>query len=81
MYLDLTGQRVPAWNPVPGRKWLAENSDLVSSLTYRKNGELSVGKWLRSFRGVSEQAWFAADDLRPAGTMVWRSLARVARRS
>ena len=74
MYLDLTGQAVPAWKPVRGRKWLAENSDLVSASIYWRNGELRVRDWLRSFSGVRETAWLATDDPRPVLAMVWRSL-------
>ena len=74
MYLDLTGQALPAWEPVEGRKWVAENSDVISSLAYWRNGELGFGAWLRSLRGVDETAWFTRDDLRPAFTMLRRSL-------
>jgi D-aspartate ligase len=77
MYLDLTGQAVPAWEPVEGRKWVAENSDVISSIVYWRNGELSVGGWLRSLRGVDETAWFTRDDLRPAFTMLRRSLGSI----
>jgi D-aspartate ligase len=77
MYLDLTGQAVPAWEPVEGRKWVAENSDVISSIVYWRNGELSLGGWLRSLRGVDETAWFTRDDLRPAFTMLRRSLGSI----
>ena len=80
LYLDLTGQRVPAGEPRPGRKWLVENLDLASSLTYRRNHELTVTEWLRSFRGVEEAAWFARDDPAPFAAMLWNTLARAARR-
>jgi D-aspartate ligase len=74
MYLDLTGQQIPAWRAVAKRKWVAESSDLVSSTVYWRNGELRARDWVRSFRGVRETAWFARDDLRPALRMVWRLL-------
>jgi D-aspartate ligase len=77
MYLDLTGQEMPAWEPVEGRKWVAENSDVISSIVYWRNGELSLGGWLRSLRGVDETAWFTRDDLRPAFTMLRRSLGSI----
>jgi predicted ATP-grasp superfamily ATP-dependent carboligase len=39
--------------------------DLASSVVYRWRGDLTVRSWLRSFKGVSEEAWFAADDPLP----------------
>jgi D-aspartate ligase len=65
LYLDLTGQPVPASEPHDGRKWLVEDLDLVSSIRYWRDGSLSLTRWLRSFRGVEETAWFARDDPRP----------------
>jgi predicted ATP-grasp superfamily ATP-dependent carboligase len=76
LYLDLTGQPVAVGNPREGRKWLVENYDVVSSLRYFRDGRLSAGEWLRSFRGVEEASWFAWDDLAPLPAMVWRSVAR-----
>lgn len=77
MYLDLTGQALPGGQMVEGRKWIAENSDVISSIVYWRNGELGFGGWLRSLRGVHETAWFARDDLRPAFTMLRRSLGSI----
>jgi D-aspartate ligase len=65
LYLDLTGQTVPAATQRNGRKWLVEPWDTKSSLRYGKDGRLSGPEWLRSFRGVEEAAWFASDDPRP----------------
>jgi predicted ATP-grasp superfamily ATP-dependent carboligase len=73
-YLDLTGQAVPASRFREGRKWLVEDRDLVSSLRYYRDGVLSPGEWLRSFRGVEETAYFAADDPAPFFRMVWNHL-------
>jgi predicted ATP-grasp superfamily ATP-dependent carboligase len=69
LYLDLTGQPVPEGRAVQGRKWLVENYDLVASLKYHRDGQLRVRDWTSSFRGVSEAAWFAADDRRPFASM------------
>ena len=65
MYLDLTGQEVPATSHPTGRRWIVEPLDLASSVTYLRRGDLTLGAWARSLRDVREAAWFAADDLRP----------------
>ena len=66
MYLHLTGQPVDAGEPPAGRKWMVEDLDLASSLYYWREGTLSLGGWLTSFKGLQESAFFASDDLRPA---------------
>ena len=65
LYLDLTGQSVPAAAARDGRKWLVEPNDLRASLLYWREGSLTPGQWLGSLRGVEEAAWFARDDLAP----------------
>src|SRR5919201_1230265 len=74
MYLDMTGQPVPATTQREGRKWLVENYDLASCAKYRRDGRLPIRAWLRSFEDVEEAAWLAVDDPAPFGMMVWRSL-------
>src|SRR6266576_1708707 len=64
-YLDLTVQRVEAEAAQEGRKWLVENQDLMVLPRYLKDGELTVGDWLRSLRGVRETAWFDWLDVAP----------------
>jgi D-aspartate ligase len=64
-YLDLTGQDIPPARIRPGRKWFVEDRDLLSSITYYRDGRLSIGEWIRSFRGVEEAAFFSGDDLKP----------------
>lgn len=64
-YLDLTGQDVHESKIVEGRKWLVEDRDLASSIKYYRDKKLKIREWIRSFRGVQEVAWFAADDLLP----------------
>ena len=66
MYLHLTGQPVDAGEPPAGRKWMVEDLDFASSLYYWREGTLSLGDWLTSFKGLQESAFFANDDLRPA---------------
>jgi D-aspartate ligase len=61
-YLDLTGQKVPSSIVFEGRKWIVEDKDLISSLRYIHDKNLTVRNWMASFRGVQESAWFALDD-------------------
>ena len=79
-YLDLTGQPVPGGDPVPGRKFLVENYDPISSVSYWRSGELGLRSWAGSLRGIGEAAWFTPDDLRPFGLMClrmgWRAASR-----
>jgi hypothetical protein len=70
LYLDLTGQEQPAIVPREGRRWLIEDFDLISSLHYRQEGTLSLGAWVRSFKGVEEAAWFDWRDWRPFTKML-----------
>jgi D-aspartate ligase len=65
MYLDLTGQHVPNASTPEGRRWIVEPLDLTSSAVYRRRGDITVPRWVRSLRGVREAAWFAADDPLP----------------
>ena len=65
LYLDLTGQPVPAAEAANGRKWLVEDFDLFSALRCWREGGLSIGDWIRSLAGVDEAACFALDDPLP----------------
>lgn len=74
LYLDLTGQVVRA-NAVPdGRKWVVEPYDLVSALQLMREGSLRLHRWLRSFRGLREAAWFTRDDPLPFVAMGLRMM-------
>ena len=79
-YLDLTGQPVPSGQPVPGRRFVAENYDPLAAAGYWRSGDLGLKAWAGSLRGADETAWFAADDLRPFGLMClrmgWRAVSR-----
>jgi D-aspartate ligase len=70
LYLDLTGQPVIAGEMVEGRKWIVENFDVISSVTYMRDGRLGFAEWLRSFRDVAEGSWLATDDLAPFAGML-----------
>jgi D-aspartate ligase len=76
MYLDLTGQPVPLAAGREGRKWVAEDSALMSFRYYKRDRKLTFMKWVCSFRGVEEAAWFAWDDLVPFGLMFVNLLRR-----
>ncbi len=66
MYLDLTGQPVPAEETVEGRRWVVEPFDLRSYTIEHRAGGISTRDWLRSLRGVDEWAWWDPSDPLPA---------------
>jgi predicted ATP-grasp superfamily ATP-dependent carboligase len=88
LYMDVTGQALPESKPCEGRKWVAEGPDIHAFSIYRREGLLTFGQWLTSFRGVQECAWFAVDDLKPFWPVIrdvfangirslWRGLKRI----
>jgi predicted ATP-grasp superfamily ATP-dependent carboligase len=79
-YLDLTGQDIPAGEPVAGRGFVVENYDPVAAFRYWRGGELGVTAWLDSLRGRPETAWYAKDDPWPFALMCLRTAWRVAGR-
>jgi predicted ATP-grasp superfamily ATP-dependent carboligase len=78
MYLDLTGQELHPGLPREGRKWIAENCDVLSGLEYRRAGKLTLQGWLRSLPGTQEAAWFSTDDPLPFAVMCATFFPRVA---
>ena len=74
LYLDLTGQPVPATSTLEGRKWIVEDCDLISCYNYFRDGKLSFRQWLQSHKGIQEAGVFAADDPLPALWMGFRDL-------
>jgi len=62
LYLDLTGQKANPVVPREGRRWVIEDYDLESSLDYYREGALGLWKWLKSFKGLEEAAWFDPKD-------------------
>ena len=64
-YLDMTGQAVGASPAREGRKWIVEDRDLASSFRYFRDGKLRPLEWLKSFCGIGESAYLAADDPLP----------------
>ncbi|WP_438387310.1 carboxylate--amine ligase [Actinopolyspora saharensis] len=79
-YLDLTGQPVPAMDPVRERRFVVENYDPLAAFGGWRSGRFTLGEWAASVRGTEETAWFARDDLAPFGLMClrtgWRALTR-----
>lgn len=70
LYLDLSGQPVAASAARPGRKWIVEDHDVVSSIRYFREGSLTLGQWLASLRGIDEAAFLARDDFLPVVVML-----------
>jgi predicted ATP-grasp superfamily ATP-dependent carboligase len=64
LYLDLTGQPVPADVMIEGRRWLDEH-DFASSRAYRRDGKLTMCQWAASLRRVQESIYVARDDVAP----------------
>lgn len=77
LYQDLTGGQVIRGVPREGRKWMIEDSDLVSSLHYYREGTLGLREWVRSFKGVEEGAWFSWTDPLPFARVMGRLLRKI----
>jgi predicted ATP-grasp superfamily ATP-dependent carboligase len=77
LYLDLTGQPVPASSPRYGRKWIVEDDDLLSGIRYYRDGKLKVADWLKSFHGVEETSFLSLTDPLPAAGMAISDLRRL----
>jgi predicted ATP-grasp superfamily ATP-dependent carboligase len=65
LYMDLTGQPVPASPAREGRKWMVEDLDAVSAYRYHREGSLSAREWFASLSGVEEAAYFSWRDPLP----------------
>ena len=77
MYLDLTGQNIPASTMQAGRKWMVEDLDIAASLRYAHDKSLSFIDWLRSLRGIDELSFLAWDDPTPAALMLRADLREI----
>jgi hypothetical protein len=75
--MDLTRQHIPSSYVCEGRKWIVEDKDLVSSIRYIHDRNLTFRQWLTSFRGIQESAWFAFDDPLPLFLMGKQFLNRI----
>jgi predicted ATP-grasp superfamily ATP-dependent carboligase len=66
-YADALGKKLEANNThEDNSKWVFLLQDITLSLKKLKKGELSMGNWIRSYRGKKEYAIFAWDDPLPA---------------
>lgn len=67
MYCELTGQPLPENRQqlYRGYKWIYFRRDVQSALHYYRGGELSLGDWVRSLRGIKAEALFAWRDPLP----------------
>ena len=74
LYLDLTGQQVEMAPMKEGRKWLVEDCDLLSSIRYWRDGQLTLSSWLHQNGGIEELGIFATDDPLPAFWMGLRNV-------
>jgi D-aspartate ligase len=65
MYLDLTGQPVPAIEPWEERHWIKEDADLIAFKHYRKLDGLKTATWISSVLRADEGATFSVRDPLP----------------
>jgi D-aspartate ligase len=94
LYDDLTGGSVQPDYAREGRKWVAEDIDLVSSVCYLRERSITLKQWWTSSAGIDECGYLAADDLVPILAMClsraaelciriykrfWRTLAAILR--
>ena len=56
---------MPPARVTEGRKWIAEDVDLFSSVRYWRDGKFTLRGWVNSLRGVREMTFLAADDPLP----------------
>ena len=81
IYLDTTGQDIPPAQVCPGRKWIVESNDLVSSVNYLRERQLTLHGWLSSLHGVQEGVWLCLDDLAPLATLPFLWLRKYLRKA
>jgi hypothetical protein len=79
MYLDLTGQPLGDLTPREGRRWVIEDMDLISFFDYRAEGSLTLSRWIASFRGLEEAAWWSLRDPWPFLDMAARTTGQAVR--
>ncbi|MBT8077993.1 MAG: carboxylate--amine ligase [Gammaproteobacteria bacterium] len=79
MYCDATGRPMPEGleQTYAGVKWIDLRHDVQSAVFYIRNGELTVGNWLRSLRGRKAYAVFSWRDPLPFLADLWNA-ARIA---
>ena len=65
LYLSLTNQSISPSTSHEGCKWMVGNLDMASCLVYRRDGNLTLKKFLASSKGLEETTWIASDDMKP----------------
>jgi D-aspartate ligase len=65
LWRHLHGKKVEAVKGRPGIRWVRLATDLPTAFSEVARGRLSVGDWVRAFRGPLEGAVFAPDDPLP----------------
>lgn len=65
-YRDALGEEMPATEQVDGVRWSYLARDLQTSARYLGGGRLALRAWLRSYRGLREEAVLCTDDPGPA---------------
>ncbi len=80
MYCDVVGLPLPEHREQKyvGAKWIYFRHDLQSALHYWRRGELTLGEWLRSWRGVRSDAVFAWRDQAPFWNDWWQTASGLA---
>jgi D-aspartate ligase len=80
-YLDATGQPVPPQTQSRETvKWVYLGRDLAVAFFQWRDGRLTLGEWLASYRGVKTSALWDAADPGPALYLPWAYLTRRLRR-
>ena len=79
-YRDAVDGQVPEMRQRDGVRWTYLARDLQTSLRYLRTGRLSLRGWLRSYRGLEEEAVLAADDPGPALAYPLYALSRISPR-
>jgi hypothetical protein len=79
MYLNMTGQAVPAAENFDGRTWAVEPFNGLGDAENHTASSLTWREWATSLRRASETGWFAADDPLPFVSVLARSTSESAR--
>ena len=79
MYLDALERALPAAQAPrrSGTKWIHWRRDLQSSFTKLRQGDLTLGQWLKSIRGPRAAAIFSWSDPVPFFADFWRLIVKI----
>jgi predicted ATP-grasp superfamily ATP-dependent carboligase len=80
-YYDAIGRPFHAPLQREGVRWLAMNRDLVASPRQILHGDLSIGEWVATLRGVRVDGALSLDDPLPGVAVLLATANRVLRRS